>query len=86
MPCHVARLDVLGFRTVPRDQWQPFMVGIGHSLVSKRLVPPVPFGNGIAAFLRRHAIAKIRLKVSEHFGERPQCVDIHPGFNRRSAQ
>ena len=77
MPCHVARLDVLGFRTVPRDQWQPFMVGIGHSLVSKRLVPPVPFGNGIA---------KIRLKVSEHFGERPQCVDIHPGFNRRSAQ
>ena len=70
MPCHVARLDVLGFRTVPRDQWQPLMVRIGHGLVSKRLVPPVPLGNGIEASFRRHTIAKVRFKTGERFGER----------------
>ena len=46
------------------------MVGVGHSLVSKRLVPQVPLGNGIAAFLRRHTIAKVRFKTGERFGER----------------
>ncbi len=46
------------------------MVRIGHGLVSKRLVPPVPLGNGIEASFRRHTIAKVRFKTGERFGER----------------
>ena len=70
MPCHVAQLDILGFRTVPRNQWQPLMVRIGHGLVPERLVPPVSFSNGIEASFRRHTIAKVRFKTGERFGER----------------
>ena len=55
---------------MPRNQWQPLMVRIGHGLVPERLVPPVSFSNGIEASFRRHTIAKVRFKTGERFGER----------------